>query len=233
MSDEAAQTNTDATAEDLSEASAATTDTGQAEIAAAAENTDEGVTTETTETDGTDESTDQGTEDEETTAGAPENYETFTLPEGMTVSEEDANAFGEVAKELNLSQEQAQKLVELEGQREMAKSANVVKAYQEQTQAWKKETLALPEFKGEEGKANLAAANKAIAEFGTPGLKELLGEYDPKKNPRGMGLGNHPEWVSHFLSLGKKIGDDGLVHGTGDARSNKTREEIMYGKQPK
>ncbi|MCP4127339.1 MAG: hypothetical protein GY753_09785 [Gammaproteobacteria bacterium] len=231
MSEEAAQTNTDATAENSSGDPAAT-ETQQADLAADAGTTDEGVTTEESTTDGTDESTDQTDEGEQAAVGAPENYEAFTLPEGMEVSEEDTKAFGEVAKELNLSQEQAQKLVELEGQREMAKAENVVKAYQAQTLAWKGETLALPEFKGEEGKANMASANKAINELGTPELKEMLGLYDPKKNPRGLGLGNHPAMAAFFLNLGKKIGDDGVVHGTGDARSNKSREEIMYGKEP-
>ncbi len=57
MSEEAAQTNTDATAENSSGDPAAT-ETQQADLAADAGTTDEGVTTEESTTDGTDESTD-------------------------------------------------------------------------------------------------------------------------------------------------------------------------------
>lgn len=49
---------------------------------------------------------------EATETGAPAEYEAFTLPDGWTISDEDLSAFGEVARDMDLNQEQGQKLVD-------------------------------------------------------------------------------------------------------------------------
>src|SRR5215813_4406120 len=47
---------------------------------------------------------------------APADYKDFTLPEGMTVDQDTATSFKAVVKEYGLSQEQAQKLVDMQAQ---------------------------------------------------------------------------------------------------------------------
>src|SRR5687767_12536146 len=70
--------------------------------------------------------------EEEPKTGAPEKYEDFTLPEGIELDQAAMEGFLPVAKELNLTQEQAQKLVDLQ-------TAYVKNAADAQAKAWDKQ----------------------------------------------------------------------------------------------
>lgn len=132
--------------------------------------------------------------------GAPEQYE-FTAPEGKQYDQGTIEAFSAAAKEANLSQEKAQKLLETMSpklaERQMAQIAEVQKQWTESSKADK-------EFGGEKLGENLGVAKKALDQFGTPELKSLLEE---------SGLGNHPEVVRFFYRAGKAISEDGFVGG--------------------
>lgn len=146
-------------------------------------------------------------------AGAPEKYE-FKAAEGQPAFDEQVTgAFGEVAKELNLSQDDAQKVLD--------KMAPVLASRQTETlnvarAQWANESKADAEFGGDKLAENLGTAKKAIDAFATQPLKDLLEE---------SGLGNHPEVVRLFVRVGKAISEDGFVSGRGgsgqakDARS--------------
>lgn len=143
--------------------------------------------------------------------GAPESYE-FKAPEGLTFDDAVIGAFSEAAKELNLPQDQAQKVLD--------KVAPVMAARQlEQVQAirteWAEAAKADKEFGGENLAENLSVAKKALDTFATPELRTLLDE---------SGLGNHPEVIRMFYRTGKAISEDRFVTGQagktnqGDAR---------------
>jgi len=57
--------------------------------------------------------------------GAPEKYEAFKVPEGVTIDETAATEFGALAKELNLTQENAQKLVDYQIKFQQAQNAKL------------------------------------------------------------------------------------------------------------
>lgn len=132
--------------------------------------------------------------------GAPEQYE-FIAPEGNQYDQGTIEAFSAAAKEANLSQEKAQKLLETMSpklaERQIAQIAEVQKHWTESSKADK-------EFGGEKLGENLGVAKKALDQFGTPELKSLLEE---------SGLGNHPEVVRFFYRAGKAISEDGFVGG--------------------
>ena len=153
----------------------------------------------------------EGEQQGKTPEGAPESYE-FKAPEGTQFDDAVLGAFSEVAKELNLPQDQAQKVLD--------KMAPVIAARQaEQFQAarteWAEAAKTDKEFGGEKLTENLGTAKKALDALATPELRTLLEE---------SGLGNHPEVIRVFYRAGKAISEDRFVAGQagktnqGDAR---------------
>lgn len=153
-------------------------------------------------------------EQEKKPEGAPENYE-FKAPEGVTIDDTVIGAFSEVAKELNLPQDQAQKVLD--------KMAPVIAARQaEQLQAarteWAEAAKTDKEFGGEKLAENLGIAKKALDAFATPELRTLLEE---------SGLGNHPEVIRVFYRAGKAISEDRFVTGQG-GKTNQGDARRLY-----
>jgi hypothetical protein len=138
--------------------------------------------------------------------GAPEAYADFTLPEGYQLNEAMHGNFQEVARSLNLSQEQAQQIIDLDAQRAQGDADAAKAAWDNQLAEWKSEV------QNDEvlGKANyeqsMATANKAIDAFGSPELRAFLDE---------SGLGTHPELLKAFHKVGSAISEDTLVLGDG------------------
>jgi len=132
--------------------------------------------------------------------GAPEQYE-FAAPEGVQLDDAQIAAFSEVAKELNLTQDAAQKIVE---KMAPAMQARQLEVLQQARQNWAEATKTDQEFGGEKLNENLAVAKKAMDAFGSPELRKLLNE---------SGLGNHPELIRVFFRAGKAISEDGFVPG--------------------
>lgn len=146
--------------------------------------------------------------------GAPESYE-FKAPEGVRFDATVIGAFSEVAKDLNLSQDQAQKVLD--------KMAPVIAARQaEQLQAarteWAEAAKTDKEFGGEKLAENLGIAKKALDAFATPELRTLLEE---------SGLGNHPEVIRVFYRAGKAISEDSFVVGQG-GKTNQGDARRLY-----
>lgn len=163
------------------------------------------------------ENQDQGEKSkEENPQGAPEKYE-FKAPEGQQYDAPTIDAFSEVAKELNLSQESAQKVLD--------KMAPVIAERQiEQLEAaktvWADEAKADKEFGGAKLAESLAVAKQGLDYIGTPELKKLLNE---------TGLGNHPEVIRAFYRAGKAISNDTFVGGKGVASdAKKSAPDILY-----
>ena len=133
--------------------------------------------------------------------GAPDKYEFNTkvtdAPEEL--DPEVITAFGEVAKDLNLPQEAAQKVLDKVAPVIQAKQAKVL----EQAKLdWANDSQADKEFGGENLKANLDIAKSALDAFGTDALKSLLEE---------SGFGNHPEIIRFMFRAGQAISEDSYV----------------------
>jgi hypothetical protein len=145
--------------------------------------------------------------------GAPEAYE-FKPPEGNKFDDEVISTFSNVAKELDLSQGAAQKILDAIAPKVAERFvANQMAAIDKAITGWVDATKADKALGGEKLTENLAVAEKALAAFGTPELRKLLGNYDAKANPNGTGLGNHPEVIRAFFNAGKAISEDKFVPG--------------------
>lgn len=140
---------------------------------------------------------------EEAKPVVPEKYE-IKAPEGMEVDSAMMEKFAPIFKELNLTNEQAQKLADayapyVKAQSE-AQRAESLKSYQGIVDGWKADSQ--KEF-GNELPAQLGLAAKAIDKLGTKEeatkLREVLNE---------TGLGNHPSIIRFFVNAGKRLGED-------------------------
>tara|TARA_R110000751_G_scaffold137379_2_gene240807 strand:+ start:6406 stop:7008 length:603 start_codon:yes stop_codon:yes gene_type:complete len=159
-----------------------------------------------------------GNADEAKVLGAPENYESFILPEGVPINQEGVDAFMPMAKEMNLSQEQAQQLVNLQiKMMQEGQNANS-NAWDSTQKNWSDATKGDLEYGGANLTANLAIARKTLDAFGTPELNEVL---------ESTGAGNHPEIVRLFYRVGKAISED-TIHAGGAPQAPKTREASMF-----
>lgn len=146
---------------------------------------------------------------------APEKYE-FTPPEGQEL---DANAlavFEPIAKELGLSQEQAQKLVDIYPQIQQQQA----EAWSKQVSDWGEQVKSDKEIGGDKFNASVGAAQRALDQFGNPELREYL---------NASGLGNHPALVRFCAKVGKAMAEDTfVVPNQGGQRS---AADILYGKK--
>ncbi|MFV8917572.1 peptidase [Serratia fonticola] len=146
----------------------------------------------------------------------PEKYE-FKAPEGVEQLDPQALAvFEPIAKELGLSQEQAQKLVDIYPQIQQQQA----EAWSKQVTDWGDQVKADKEIGGDKLTASVGQAQKALDQFGTPALREYLEQ---------SGLGNHPELVRAFAKVGKMMSEDKIiVPNQGGQRS---AADILYGKK--
>lgn len=148
--------------------------------------------------------------------GAPEKYE-FKAGEGVELDTEALKDFEPVARDLNLTNEQAQKLVDAYPKILAGVQQRQAEAWQKQTEGWAETVKADKEIGGDKLTANLSAAQRALEQFGTPELKEYL---------NATGLGNHPDLVKTFVKIGKAMSEDGMVDGSNQGQ--RSAADVIY-----
>lgn len=152
--------------------------------------------------------------------GAPEKYE-FKTPGGVKLDEAVIGEFEIVARELGLTQDAAQKLVEKiapkMAERTAAQQAEAFTAFRADLV---NQVRTDKELGGEKLPENLAVAKKALDNLGTPALRTLLEQ---------SGLGDHPEVIRLFYKAGKALSEDGFVPGGKQpGQSGKTAANRLY-----
>lgn len=153
---------------------------------------------------------DQNDGDQKPAQAAPEAYEPFDV-EGQQFTEAQLEGFAATAKELGLSQENAQKMLAA-----MVPTARqyLVDDLKAKSQEWASLSEKDPEIGGANFKANVGVANQALKQFATPEFTALL---------RGSGLGAHPEVVRVFYRIGKAMQQDRGVTGSASAPAGARR----------
>ena len=149
------------------------------------------------------------TSESETLEGAPETYEfnTKISDDSSELDPEVVTAFGEVAKELDLPQDAAQKVLDKVAPVIQAKQAKVLEQVKTD---WANDSQADKEFGGENLAENLEIAKKSLDAFGSDTLKSLLHE---------TGFGNHPEIIRFMFKVGSAISEDSYVGNSEGAMS--------------
>lgn len=166
-------------------------------------------------------------EEENELTGAPESYEDFTLPEGVEMDKVALEEFTPLAKELDLSQKGAQKLIDFKAKNDARVNEESVQrqwdVWNETQENWVKEAKSDKEIGGDKFDESLSLAKKAIDAYGNQEMKDLLDS---------TGAGNHKEFIRFLSKVGKDVSEDRLrVSGsTGD--KDKDRASRIYDKTP-
>lgn len=160
--------------------------------------------------------------------GSPENfdYSDVSLPEGMELDKEMVGKFDVIAKELNLSNQSANKLmnlaVELTG-KNMADVTNIATELQKaEAQSYEQmlsQDKELNAFSEEEYSQYLTTANLGVKAVATEGFTQLL---------KTKGLTNHPEFIKTFHNIGKLCENDRVPDARIPAGTERPAD-ILYG----
>jgi hypothetical protein len=143
--------------------------------------------------------------------GAPEAYESFTFPEGIEADGEVLEDFKQAARELNLSQKNAQKLIDLQTKLATKSATQMQEQFSKVVDEWRSQATADKEYGGKEFEANLGVAKKALDKFGTDEFKKAIND---------TSFGNHPELIRFIYRVGKAMSEDGVLNGgTGNSGS--------------
>lgn len=152
----------------------------------------------------------------------PEKYD-LKLPEGVELASEAVDKVAATARELGLSNEAAQKLLEHEVgiRNDIAKQASdAALAKQAETHKaavakWAEASKADAEIAG-----SIGAIQAARDKFASPELVKLMDD---------TGFGNHPLVLKLFATIGKAMAED-TVHSGGPATgAPKSLAEVLYG----
>lgn len=156
----------------------------------------------------------------------PETYEAWKLPEGVEADAEMLGEFSKLAKDLKLTQAQAQALVDLQVKSaqsgEGARAQQLEQALAKQSEVWISEIKNDPEIGGAKFDATVSTAVKAISTFFGDDFRALLNE---------SGLGNNPALVRGMYKIGQAISEDKMVIPGSDATvtEDKRAADVMFG----
>lgn len=148
----------------------------------------------------------------------PPSYDGLIPPEGMSFAPETLETFKTLAREINLTEEQAQKLVDYEASLAARGQADVQEEKRQTLERWAQQTRTLYGAKLEE---ELSFALRAADSFGGPDFRALLED---------TGLGNHPVIIRMLSGVGRAIGEDAFPGGKPSVPGDKTFAEALYGK---
>jgi len=208
----AVDTSTVLTADTAADGAADGSDAGAADAAAAddaAGASDESGNTDDASADG----------DAEGSQTPPDEYADFKMPGGVQLDETLMTDALPLFKEMGLTQDAAQKLVDFQASRVQAEAQKQVDAFNQLKTEWREQSASDKEFGGDAFNENVKLAQSAVNKFGTPELKQLMEDY---------GVGNHPEMLRFMVKVGKLTAEDVPgSDGIGGA-ANKDRVSTLY-----
>jgi len=152
---------------------------------------------------------------------APEKYD-LKVPDGSQLSAEQVDKIASYAKEQGLSNEAAQKLLESQHEAISSIEAERQAQFKETVDAWKEQAQKDAEYGGDHFSRNVELAKRVVSRYGSEEFQRALDE---------SGFGNHPELLRVFVRIGQAMGEDRLVTSAAGASSQKSLEDIFYGKQ--
>lgn len=151
---------------------------------------------------------------------APEKYEDFKFPEGITFDEGIFSKFTDLAKGLNLSQDNAQKVMDL-----AIENMNHVQKVQEDAwkktrENWVKEIKTDKEFGGEKFNETLERSKRVMNKYFD---KDVLTFLD------NTGFGDNPALIKGLAKIDKAFSEDISVNGEPNSVVVKSHAERIYG----
>lgn len=143
----------------------------------------------------------------EAAAGAPEKYEAYKLPEGFTLNEKITEEANTIFKDIGLSQDGAQRLVDFYAKQLTEAAATPLKHWNDMQEKWQADVRndpeignRLPQVKETIGRALDALSDSTLAS----GFREAMDL---------TGAGNHPAFVKAFYKLAQMVTEGRHVTG--------------------
>jgi hypothetical protein len=145
---------------------------------------------------------------------APEEYGDFAVPEGMKLEGQELSDFQSFAKEQDLTQEQAQKVLDFAGPKIKAMIEQPYKAWQELTRQWWDQTKADSEVGGTKLEQSAKEAGQAfVPGEANPFFKTESEVMAIREALKITGAMHHPEVQRLFLRMGKLLAEPGNFTG--------------------
>jgi hypothetical protein len=140
---------------------------------------------------------------EEVAATSADEFEEYDLSlfEGSSLTEEDLNEIASEASRLNLSKEDAEKLLHLKDSAYKKAIAQKEQEYQAKIQEARKQIENDPDFVGDKKEQSFASISRAVQQFGDPDLVALLNTPD---------VGNNIVIAKFLKRIGDAIAPDSL-----------------------
>jgi hypothetical protein len=179
--------------------------------------------------------TDAGKDKSSVATGAPETYADFKAPEGFEIDKEAIAKALPIFKELNISQDGAQRLVDFYAAQSAAAAEAPVKFYADMQKTWRDEAASRFGKAIEPGGAIVTEFAKAIDGHLPPSLaKSFRAALD------FTGVGNHPDFIEGFRQFARLLGEGTSVRGSGPSPAGqkapgeapKSLAQIMYPNNP-
>lgn len=160
-------------------------------------------------------------DEEEGNQEAQPAYEPFNMPEGMELDVEAMNEATPLLQELNATQEQAQKLVDVAASMLSKAAKKMTDQHNATVDGWRKETV---ELFGKDGDAKfqekVGRAEEVVKHFFNDDQRSVLTHY---------GLGNHPAFFAMCLAIAEGTGEDRpFVNAASGEKGEKTLAQIWY-----
>lgn len=158
--------------------------------------------------------------DDKKTKNVPEKYD-LKLAKDSLLKEDALSALSELSKDMGLSNDQAQKLVEAHEAVLVTYQNALKEAHDKEVDEWGSQIKNDKVVGGDKFEQNATIANKAIEKFGSNEFKDLL---------QKTGYGNHPELFRFVLAVGRAMGNDNPPRGgSGMTGQRKATAEVLYG----
>jgi len=174
-------------------------------------------------------------EDEEPVPRAPAEYAEFKLPEGVQFDEAGMREFKSFAKEQDLTQEQAQKVLEFGAGQLKERLSAPYRTWSEMQEKWRAEVKADPEIGGTKFEQSVKTAALVFQPGESNPFVGSAEEAQALRQARNTtGAGNNPAMVKLFVKIGRLLLEPGSLMGKPNLAANekggsgRSLEEKMF-----
>lgn len=159
--------------------------------------------------------------EKKTEADKPIEYTDFTIPDGLIVDEKLMGDFKALATEAKMTQEQAQKVLDLHTSTLKEAAEAPYRAWTETQQQWQKDVMADKEIGGKNFETAKATIAKALDQVGGNEAAKIREAFN------FTGAGNNPEIFRIMYRMANAITEGSIVQGN-PAGGGKSLGEKMY-----
>jgi antitoxin component of RelBE/YafQ-DinJ toxin-antitoxin module len=161
--------------------------------------------------------------------GAPKEYNDYTVPEGFKLDPDIKSEADKIFKSMNLSQDQAQELVNFYAAKTKEAFNAPFEAYQDTRKEWRQQAESDPDLRGKLGPGGevLTTVAKALDGLGDPKLAS-----DFREAMDLTGAGDNPAFIKAFYRMAQRLTEGSHVVGRGPSEHGQQRPGSAAARSP-